>query len=364
MYSLLWHDYSMSLVSFCKKLRAHWKKTSLHPLQKVSLFGIAILTGLTFSIGTLTDTGIERLNSMLSAVLPGAVVELTNAERIERNLASLTRSPVLDEAARLKATHMRDNNYFEHYSPTGVSPWYWFDVAGYDYIHAGENLAVFFDDSEEVVHAWMDSPLHRDNILKAEYTEIGVATVEAIHKGYRTVFVVQLFGTPAPSAIASESIARAEKIPEERTVPPVQAPTETIPNAPPEQTPDPIESEPEAPTTTDLAPEITEPTTIERLPIEDTTVYVANHMTTSTLAYTNPSEHTILGDSTSAPMGTTPITVLYYTLALLVSGMLVGSIFHATKKSTYIQVAYGIALLCVTTGAIALHAHVVQAVAL
>ena len=48
----------------------------------------------------------------------------------------------------------------------------------------------------------MESPLHRENILRDEYTEIGVAAVEGEYKGYDTVYIVQLFGTPAVQASA------------------------------------------------------------------------------------------------------------------------------------------------------------------
>lgn len=65
------------------------------------------------------------------------------------------------------------------------------------YAHAGENLAVHFTDSSEVVDAWMDSPSHRANIVNAQYAEIGVGTARGTFEGFETVFVVQLFGTPA-----------------------------------------------------------------------------------------------------------------------------------------------------------------------
>lgn len=134
---------------------------------------------------------------LVSTVLPAVVVNLTNEERVSNAAAPLQRNSVLDEAARLKAVDMAKNEYFSHFSPTGVSPWYWFDKAGYVYAHAGENLAIHFTDSSEVVEAWMKSPLHRQNIVNGVYTEIGVGTAKGRYDGYDTVYVVQLFGTPA-----------------------------------------------------------------------------------------------------------------------------------------------------------------------
>ena len=124
------------------------------------------------------------------------IVDLTNENREESHVGLLERSTVLDEAARQKAEHMAEGSYFAHNSPDGVTPWYWFDKVGYQYAYAGENLAVHFTDSGEVVKAWMDSPGHRANILSEDYREIGIGTAKGEYQGFPTVFVVQMFGTP------------------------------------------------------------------------------------------------------------------------------------------------------------------------
>jgi hypothetical protein len=137
---------------------------------------------------------------MVSTILPAVIVTETNAERSEDALPPLTRSTTLDEAATLKAEHMASEAYFAHYAPDGTSPWHWFDEVSYSYVHAGENLAVHFTDSTEVVEAWMNSPTHRDNIMNGSYHEIGIGTARGTLDGWPTVFVVQLFGTPAAAA--------------------------------------------------------------------------------------------------------------------------------------------------------------------
>ena len=138
---------------------------------------------------------------LVSTVLPAVVVQLTNAERADLGESTLRRNASLDEAARMKAQHMANNEYFSHYAPDGTSPWYWFDKAGYTYAHAGENLAIHFTDSDEVVEAWMNSPTHRANIAGSQYTETGVGTAKGKFDGYDTVYVVQLFGTPAAAPV-------------------------------------------------------------------------------------------------------------------------------------------------------------------
>jgi hypothetical protein len=109
----------------------------------------------------------------------------------------------------MKAEHMAEHEYFAHVSPDGIDPWYWFHRSGYKFEKAGENLAINFVDSGDVNRAWMDSPGHRANILNGNFTEIGIAAVSGTYKGKKTIYVVQLFGTPAsaPVAAAPASVA-------------------------------------------------------------------------------------------------------------------------------------------------------------
>lgn len=137
---------------------------------------------------------------ILGIIFPATIADFTNSDRIANGLAPLAVNPILQEAAQEKANDMAQNNYFAHTSPAGLSPWYWFLKAGYNFSSAGENLAVNFFDSKDVMDAWMNSSGHRANILSVNYTEIGVATAEGTYNGDPTVFVVQEFGSPAVMA--------------------------------------------------------------------------------------------------------------------------------------------------------------------
>tara|TARA_B100000745_G_scaffold264509_1_gene189248 strand:+ start:636 stop:1793 length:1158 start_codon:yes stop_codon:yes gene_type:complete len=192
-------------------------------LQKMAITGMVVLVVLSFTFANLHAILWITSDWMVSAVLPSVVVDLTNEERVESALGALKRNPALDEAARLKAQDMAKNEYFAHYSPDGISPWYWFAQADYNFVNAGENLAIHFTDSAELMDAWMDSPTHRTNIMNGNYTEIGVGTAEGTFDGYDTVYVVQLFGTPAaaPASVDTEivQVAQAAEIePEPTTV--------------------------------------------------------------------------------------------------------------------------------------------------
>jgi|CXWL01.1.fsa_nt_gi uncharacterized protein YkwD len=135
-------------------------------------------------------------SGQLAAVISSVLVDLTNKDRTQEEIGTLTMSPVLVAAAQAKANDMAEKEYFAHTSPEGIDPWYWMREAGYTFSYAGENLAVNFSDSEDVVSAWMDSPGHRANILNGKFTEIGIATAVGEYKGQKTTFVVQMFGTP------------------------------------------------------------------------------------------------------------------------------------------------------------------------
>jgi hypothetical protein len=161
-------------------------------IKKVTLALIAIEL-IVFVLPTLF---VIKNDTFISSVLPGVLSNLTNEERIDVSLTPLKSNPQLDLAAQKKAEDMAKNSYFAHTSPTGRTPWSWLKEAGYTYIYAGENLAVNFLDSEDVTRAWMNSPSHRDNILKAGYTEVGTGVAKGMYKGKKAIFVAQFYGRP------------------------------------------------------------------------------------------------------------------------------------------------------------------------
>lgn len=186
-----------------------------HSLQKAAMTGMVILVLLSFTMANVQSFLWVASDWMVSTILPAVIVDLTNDERSGMALGTLTRNTTLDAAAQLKAQHMAEKEYFAHFSPDGVSPWFWFAQADYNFVHAGENLAIHFTDTGELVDAWMDSPTHRANIINGNYTEIGIGTAEGEFEGYRTIYVVQLFGTPAPPSIvqAIEPVEQAQLVP-------------------------------------------------------------------------------------------------------------------------------------------------------
>lgn len=164
----------------------------------------------------------ERLVSRvpnMAAVISSVVVELTNSDRSAEGLATLSVSESLTQVAEAKANDMAQKSYFAHTSPEGLTPWHWFKEEGYVFAYAGENLAVDFNESADVVRAWMNSPTHRANIVGTQFTEIGVAVAEGTYQGRPATFVVQVFGTPRPAQVAVAPTAPVTITPEAAETP-------------------------------------------------------------------------------------------------------------------------------------------------
>lgn len=355
-----------------------------HSLQKAAMAGMVVLVVLSFTLANLQSIIWITSDWMVSTILPSVIVELTNDERSDENLNDLRRSVVLDAAAQLKAQHMAENEYFAHYSPTGISPWHWFSLAEYNFVHAGENLAIHFTDSDEVVDAWMDSPTHRANIMNGDFTEIGVGAASGSFEGYKTVYVVQLFGTPAaPVPVTTAEtptpepvvLAEAETEISEEVL--VVAPEETNPQIAGSEDEvvevgdtevslstarDPIEV---VPTTTEA--DIATPTEIaEVVATEESVVLYSDLISTSTGGVPATIDPTKEISESSKPAGmlgmlTRPqavLQILYSMIAFFVVVALLLAIFIEIRQQRPVQVVYSAGLMAVMAGLFYVHAAI------
>ncbi|MBI4096988.1 MAG: hypothetical protein HY428_01055 [Candidatus Levybacteria bacterium] len=125
----------------------------------------------------------------------GELLSLTNQRRQEAGLAPLVLNEALSQAAYKKAQDMLSKNYWAHNAPDGTTPWVFVKSSGYDYLFAGENLARGFTTAPETVSAWMNSTGHRDNMLSANYKDIGFAVITGNLTGDETVLVVEMLGS-------------------------------------------------------------------------------------------------------------------------------------------------------------------------
>jgi uncharacterized YkwD family protein/spore coat assembly protein SafA len=103
-----------------------------------------------------------------------AVLKIVNEQRFSAGLKPLEMDWELERVARTKSQDMADKGYFSHQSPTYGSPFDMMKHFGITYKQAGENIASGQRTPQEVMDSWMKSPGHKANILKPDYTHIGV----------------------------------------------------------------------------------------------------------------------------------------------------------------------------------------------
>lgn len=347
---------------------------TLDKLQRISLALMGVLVLLTFLGANMQAVLWQSSQWLVGTVLPAVVVDLTNDERADNNAAPLRRSATLDAAAKLKAQHMAQNEYFAHYAPDGTTPWHWFDEAGYVYAHAGENLAIHFTDSAEVVEAWMNSPTHRKNIVDQKFSEIGVGTARGEYEGYKTVYVVQLFGTPAVPPAVQTSVAQATPVVEEAVELAVvtEEPADPVVLASEDSEPEIAE---EAPVVLTQAEELEAEEliydTTEELPVAVVTgqkevVVVQSPLiaTSSGLAIANIVEaNSETGSPGIAGIATQPhlvLQIVYGILAAVVVLLLIASIFIEVRRVHPVQVAYSTGMLALMGLLLWVHTALIQ----
>ncbi|MBM3231045.1 CAP domain-containing protein [Candidatus Peregrinibacteria bacterium] len=140
------------------------------------------------------------------------IIKRVNEHRAKFKLSPLTSNFYLEKAAQDHAKDMQERGYFSHFSPEGLSYVDRIRTAGYLNAPAGgcecatqfafaftadetspnslvagtsscscepdfalgENLAKGQLSVEQVIEDWMNSPRHRENILRPEFAEIGI----------------------------------------------------------------------------------------------------------------------------------------------------------------------------------------------
>jgi uncharacterized protein YkwD len=139
------------------------------------------------------ECGIPQNND----VLVQQVVDLVNEERAQRGIPPVTVNPVLNEIAEAYACELIDLGFFDHINPyTLAGPGQRAIEGGYFFKAIGENLAGGQITPDQVMREWMESTRgHRENILRADWDEVGVAVRTG---GEHGVYWVQEFGDPQP----------------------------------------------------------------------------------------------------------------------------------------------------------------------
>ena len=125
---------------------------------------------------------------------------LVNWARKQDRRSGLRHPAALQRAALLKGRAVASCASFSH-TPCGSDPTAVLRAAGYRYSSYGENLFVGpwgQDSAREVVAAWLASPVHRANILRASFRDFGATFVHApgLDGGADAVVWVGAFASP------------------------------------------------------------------------------------------------------------------------------------------------------------------------
>jgi uncharacterized protein YkwD len=176
---------------------------------------LVLLTLFIYLFNTIAGTVPVILAS--ASVSQADLLTLHNEERKKVGLPPLKLNPVLTNSAQQKALAMLESDCWSHYCPDGKSPWDFFNEAGYKYLYAGENLAEGYYNNEDVMVAWMNSTTHKENIVKAEYEEVGFGIVQGTFQGRENNIIIAVhFGTPerVRSATAGAQVSNSLVTPE------------------------------------------------------------------------------------------------------------------------------------------------------
>lgn len=189
----------------------HWfipsKKNKFHPvaLRKSGLIIFALVfLSIPVFYNLITANKLKVLGYATNITINDLFL-ISNKQREDSGAAPLKLDPNLSKAAHEKAKDMFKNDYWAHVSPDGTTPWVFITDSGYEYSLAGENLAKDFNSSAGVINGWMNSPLHKENLLNSNYQDVGYAIIDGKLKGSETTLVVALYAQNVNSTIAKYS---------------------------------------------------------------------------------------------------------------------------------------------------------------
>jgi uncharacterized protein YkwD len=118
-----------------------------------------------------------------------------NQARIEVGLPPLATNSVLEELAFERSADMLERDYFSHTTPEGVSFSRLIEERGLMYQTAGENLALNAGYGSQAgaiaMQDLLDSPPHLTNMLRPQFTEVGIGVATG---GGRTYFTLLFIG--------------------------------------------------------------------------------------------------------------------------------------------------------------------------
>ncbi|MER5391711.1 CAP domain-containing protein [Saccharopolyspora sp. NPDC002686] len=124
------------------------------------------------------------------------LLDLTNTARAGAGCPPLRLNADLSEAATEHSTDMAHQGFFDHTGSEGSDPAARTQAAGYPGDYIGENIAAGYDSAETVFQKWMETAVHRSNILNCKFTDLGVGHADVPGSQYRTYWTQDLGRPP------------------------------------------------------------------------------------------------------------------------------------------------------------------------
>jgi len=110
-------------------------------------------------------------------------------------VAALTWNGQLQQAAFIHSSNMANYDFFSHTGLDGKDVGQRVQDEGYNWQATGENIAAGEVDITAVMANWLASPGHCSNIMSANYTEMGAASVTNLSTQHN-IYWTQVFAAP------------------------------------------------------------------------------------------------------------------------------------------------------------------------
>ena len=171
-----------------------------------SLFFLLLKGGVIFTIAAMPMQAF--LAPDILAKQQARLIFLVDELRAKQDVTGLYVENKLINSAYAKSADMLTGQYFSHVSSEGKDLNYWLKQANYDYWVAGENLAMGFSSADAVMQAWIQSPLHYQNLVDPDFIDIGIGLASGDYNNQSTIFITQHFAAPRVR-VAGVNVARA-----------------------------------------------------------------------------------------------------------------------------------------------------------
>jgi uncharacterized protein YkwD len=171
-----------------------------------------LVAGSPASASSCPNTGLP-VTALSQDSMESSITCLVNEQRAAHGVGPVQPNTALRHAALGHSSEMISQGYFEHTSPAGVTFVDRIVAAGYTRgaraWGVGENLAWGtgpLSSPQSLVSSWMNSPPHRENLLRARFHEIGIAAVVGTPRSSRDAT-----GVTVSSEYGYRSFAKAKK---------------------------------------------------------------------------------------------------------------------------------------------------------